>query len=86
MNTENRQKLINMLAEMLKQDDAFTIGNDLIENGRYVSFDNEDNKVLLGLIEEMWNDALDKNEVATMSDEVNQIIYEALKLSGTVKD
>lgn len=75
----NEERLIELFADIFNLDDVITFSYDAISNGRYSKYNDEQNKELMGLMQNMWKFAVESNEISQMRKRINTIIYKALK-------
>ena len=75
----NEERLIELFADILNRDDVMTFSYEIISDGRYSQYNDEQNKELMGLTQNMWKYAVESNEISQMRERINTIIYKALK-------
>ena len=75
----NEERLIELFADILNRDDVMTFSYEIISDGRYSQYNDEQNKELMSLVQNMWKYAVETNEVSQMRKRINTIIYRALK-------
>lgn len=75
----NEERLIELFADVFDRDDVITFSYEIISDGRYSQYNDEQNKELMGLVQNMWKYAVETNEVPQMRKRINTIIYKALK-------
>ncbi|GET05291.1 hypothetical protein SY212_03210 [Ligilactobacillus agilis] len=75
----NEERLIELFADVFDRDDVITFSYEIISDGRYSQYNDEQNKELMGLVQNMWKYAVETNEVSQMRKRINTIIYKALK-------
>lgn len=75
----NEERLIALFADVFDRDDVITFSYEIISDGRYSQYNDEQNKELMGLVQNMWKYAVETNEVPQMRKRINTIIYKALK-------
>lgn len=75
----NEDRLIELFADIFNRDDVMTFSYEIISDGRYSQYNDEQNKELMGLVQNMWKYAVETNEVPQMRKRINTIIYKALK-------
>ena len=75
----NEERLIELFADIFNRDDVITFSYEIISDGRYSQYNDEQNKELMSLVQNMWKYAVETNEVSQMRKRINTIIYKALK-------
>ena len=75
----NEERLIELFADIFNRDDVITFSYEIISDGRYSQYNDEQNKELMSLVQNMWKYAVETNEVSQMRERINTIIYKALK-------
>ena len=75
----NEERLIELFADIFNRDDVMTFSYEIISDGRYSQYNDEQNKELMSLVQNMWKYAVETNEVSQMRKRINTIIYKALK-------
>lgn len=75
----NEERLIELFADVFDRDDVITFSYEIISDGRYSQYNDEQNKELMSLVQNMWKYAVETNEVPQMRKRINTIIYKALK-------
>lgn len=75
----NEERLIELFADILNRDDIMLASYDILSNGKYSKYNDEQNKELIKLATDMWGYAASTNQMEESRRRINVIIYKALK-------
>lgn len=75
----NEERLIEIFADILDRDDIMLASYDILSDGKYSKYNDEQNKELIKLTTGMWGYAASTNQMIEARRRINVIVYKALK-------